>query len=219
MDGVTSYVEWACRHDFGVVDVNVPHYITHPEDTEPFIPGADERTLSIQIKELMNYIWDNYLQLWEAEDLFLLGVGNAYLGVKLLLTERREYPPPPHILQPRPSGLIALDAVCKDRISGVINFVTGSLRPVKSSVDEELSGWYKRNSLVYVTNDHACWTDSDLYKKVSKKRFGGVKRSTQVGLNRMMQEHAAEVQGWITERLTPDDNGDTTEEDNVKMRG
>lgn len=52
-------------------------------------PG--ELTLSQQIKELMNYIWDNYVQLYDFEDLFLIGVGNANLGVKLLLTERREY--------------------------------------------------------------------------------------------------------------------------------
>lgn len=92
MDGVTSYIEWAHHNDFGIIDTNIPHYITHPEDTDPYIQGADERTLGIQMKELMNYIWDNYLQLWEAEDIFLLGVGNAYLGVKLLLTERRKSP-------------------------------------------------------------------------------------------------------------------------------
>ncbi|KAK8039412.1 hypothetical protein PG993_007823 [Apiospora rasikravindrae] len=192
MDGVTSYIEWAHQNDFGIIDANIPHYITHPEDTDPYIQGADERTLSIQMKELMNYIWDNYLQLWEAEDIFLVGVGNAYLGVKLLLTERH----------------------CKDRISGVINFVTGNLRPVKSSVDEDLSGWYKRNSLVYVADDHACWIDADMAKKVSKKRFGGVKRSSQTGLNKMMHAHAGEVHEWIAERVTSDKAGDdSTDED------
>ncbi|KAK6825398.1 histone deacetylase clr3 [Apiospora arundinis] len=192
MDGVISYVEWAYQNDFGIIDANIPHYITHPEDTDPYIQGADERTLGIQMKELMNYIWDNYLQLWEAEDIFLLGIGNAYLGVKLLLTERH----------------------CKDRISGVINFVTGNLRPVKSSVDEDLSGWYKRNSLVFVADDHACWIDADMAKKVSKKRFGGVKRSSQIGLNKMMYAHANEVQEWIVERVKSDKAGeDSSDED------
>ncbi|KAH8677501.1 hypothetical protein BX600DRAFT_430846 [Xylariales sp. PMI_506] len=191
MDGVTSYIEWAHKNGFGIIDANVPHYITHPEDVDPYMQGADEKTLSSQIKELMNYIWDNYVQLYDFDDLFLMGVGNAYLGVKLLLTER----------------------VCKERISGVVNFVTGNLRPVKSSVDEELSAWYKRNSLVYVATDHACWTDPDLEKKVNKKRFGGVRRSDQVGLNRMMQRHASEVHEWISDRLTP--SGNTTEDDKM----
>jgi len=76
------------RNNFGVVDANIPHYITHPEDFDAFIPRATERSLQQQIQELVCYIWDNYLQLYDVEELFLLGVGNAYLGVKILLTSR-----------------------------------------------------------------------------------------------------------------------------------
>lgn len=94
-----------------------------------------------------------------------------------------------------------------------MNFVTGNLRPVKSETDPELSSWYKNNSLVFVAADHACWSDEDLAKKVLKKRFGGVQKSTETGLNRMMEAHATEVQEWITKRLTPDITGHTTEED------
>ncbi|KAI1851626.1 hypothetical protein JX266_003088 [Neoarthrinium moseri] len=190
-DGVMKYVEWAHKNDFGIIDANVPHYITHPEDMDPFIPRASEQTLSNQIKELMNYIWDNYVQLYDADDLFVMGVGNAYLGVRHLLTERQ----------------------CKDRISGVVNFVTGNLRPFKSATDEDLSPWYKRNSLVYVAKDHACWSDPELEKKVYKRRFGGVRKSDQVGLNRMMQRHAGEVYEWIGERLSQ--SGNTTEDEKM----
>lgn len=102
---------------------------------------------------------------------------------------------------------------CKSRIAGVVNFVTGNLRPVKSETDPDLSSWYRQNSLVYVANDHACWADEDLAKKVGKKRFGRVKRSSQVGLSRMMQEHADEVHEFIANRLTEPASGDTTEDD------
>lgn len=52
-------------------------------------PKVDERTQQAQIQELMCYIWDNYLQLYDnVDDIFLMGVGNAYLGVKLLLINR-----------------------------------------------------------------------------------------------------------------------------------
>lgn len=45
-----------------------------------------------QIQELVCYIWDNYLQISEsAQQIFLLGVGNAYLGVKVLLVNRGMY--------------------------------------------------------------------------------------------------------------------------------
>lgn len=70
------------------MDANVPHYITRPQDIDAHTPRADEKTLQRQIQELVCYIWDNYLQLYEVEDLFVVGVGNAYLGVKILLTNR-----------------------------------------------------------------------------------------------------------------------------------
>lgn len=102
--------------------------------------------------------------------------------------------------------------VCKDRISGVVNFVTGNLRPVKSETDPDLSNWYKKNSLVFVASDHACWSNAELVKKVGRRRFGGVRKSPQNGLNRMMEAHMDEVDEWVKERLTPD-SADGTEEE------
>ncbi|KAK3387244.1 hypothetical protein B0H63DRAFT_431113 [Podospora didyma] len=192
-DGVLKYIEWAVENKFGIVDVNVPQYITYPSDTDPFIPRMEEKTLQAQVQELMCYIWDNHLQLYDgADDIILMGVGNAYLGIKMLLINRD----------------------IKSRISGVVNFVNGALRPVKSDVDQELSMWYKENSRVYVANDHACWADAELTRKVMKRRFGTVVRSEANGLTAMMQAHAPEVHDWILRRLTDEEQGDTTEDDN-----
>lgn len=71
------------------------------KDTDAFTARADERTIQAQVQELMCYIWDNYLQLYDTvEDIFLMGVGNAYLGIKVLLINRRtpsiSLPPNPH---------------------------------------------------------------------------------------------------------------------------
>lgn len=55
---------------------------------DAYIPGFKERELHQQIQTLICYLWDNYLQMFEADDLFLMGVGNAYLGVKQLLMNR-----------------------------------------------------------------------------------------------------------------------------------
>ena len=66
------------------------HLLKHQQDTEAFIPRADERAIQAQVQELMCYIWDNYLQLYDSvDDIFLMGVGNAYLGIKVLLINRR----------------------------------------------------------------------------------------------------------------------------------
>lgn len=42
----------------------------------------------------MCYLWDNFLQLYAADEIFLMGVGNAYVGVKLLLINRGKTRPP-----------------------------------------------------------------------------------------------------------------------------
>jgi len=34
-DGVNQYIDWAHKNKFGIIDVNVPQYITHPEVCQP----------------------------------------------------------------------------------------------------------------------------------------------------------------------------------------
>lgn len=41
---------------------------------------------------LMPFLWDNYLELSAADDIFLIGVGKAYAGIKELLLARCKYP-------------------------------------------------------------------------------------------------------------------------------
>jgi len=191
VDGVMEYIDWAAAQKFGIMDINVPAYVTHEEDVDAFIPKYTESAIQEQILSLVCYLWDNFLQLYETDDIFLMGVGNAYLGVKVLLINRD----------------------CKDKISGIVNFVTGNLRPVKSDIDNELSSWYKEHSRVYVAGDHACWSDPDLTRKVHKRRFGTVVRSKMLGLDHMMREHAEEARQWILDIVASHQRGDTTEED------
>lgn len=99
----------------------------------------------------------------------------------------------------------------------MVNFVTGSLRPVRSDVDESLSHWYRSNSRVFVSNENACWLDPAQEKKVRKKRFGMVIRSPKSSLAGMMQHHADEVKQYIWSRAAGE--GDTTETDEMVANG
>ncbi|KAL5588635.1 hypothetical protein FOBRF1_015163 [Fusarium oxysporum] len=191
VDGVTDYIDWAVDQKFGVMDVNIPAYVTHDEESDSYVPGFKEKALTEQIQTLVCYLWDNYLQLYDADHIFVMGVGNAYLGVKVLLINRD----------------------CKSRISGVVNFANGTLRPVKSEFDSDLSSWYKENSRVYIAGDHACWADPDLTRKVNKRRFGTVVRSPMFGLNKMMAHHAKEAREWILERVEEVADADMTEDE------
>lgn len=188
-DGTNRYIDWAIKRDFGVVDINIPHYLSpHGEDTNGYADKASERDFSEQMRELMVYLWDNYLQLSDSQ-IFLMGVGDAYLGIKMLLINRE----------------------VKDRVAGVVGFVDGYLRPVKSDVDHDLSSWYKEHSRVYVINTHLCWQDPDTNRKVNKRRFGTIKRSPETTVPMMMKVHAEDVQSWIME-LVEEDPDETAEE-------
>jgi len=160
----------------------------------------------------------------------LMGVGDAYLGIKQLLTSRG-IPSPllssilkTRIKQKADTPLAPKDA--KSKISCILSFVSGSLRPVKSDIDPYLSTWYKQNSLIYVSPDHACWSDEDSSRKVKKHRFGRVvcaeiERDGGGGdVGRMLKRYqtestafiASKVAEWERERLGDRDPDETEDE-------
>lgn len=87
-DDLMPYIDWAIENGFGVVDVNIPQHLTSPKDEEAYIPRPQEPAKEQQSKELLCYLWDNYLQLNDSASLTLMGVGDAYLGIKQLLISR-----------------------------------------------------------------------------------------------------------------------------------
>lgn len=133
----------------------MPHHISQPTDTDPFIPKPTDNDIQERTKELLCYLWDNYFEINPNSSITLIGVGDAYLGIKQLLISR--------------------DA--KSKIASILSFVAGSLRPIKSDIDPYLSTWYKANSRIYVSPDHACWTDEESKRKVARSRFGGVREA------------------------------------------
>lgn len=40
------------------------------------------------MKELMCFLWDNYLEMHDSEDIVLMGVGSSYSAVRELLVNR-----------------------------------------------------------------------------------------------------------------------------------
>lgn len=80
---------------YGILDVNIPSHIfpdpnsNFPSNENPaFIVNPTTKFLETQTKELLCYLWDNYLEAFESRSIVLMGVGDAYLGVKQLLTSR-----------------------------------------------------------------------------------------------------------------------------------
>jgi histone deacetylase 6 len=79
-----------------------------------------------------------------------------------------------------------MDIDTKQKIPSILSFVTGSLRPIKSETDHDLSSWYRSHSLIFVSPDHAVWEDEESARKVKKKRFGNVEKSREKSLGGML---------------------------------
>lgn len=75
------------------------------------------------------------------------------------------------------------------KITSVLTFLTGTLRPMRTETNPALTGWYKNNSLIYVPSTHPCWLDEEHARKVRKKRFGRVEQSEVEGLRNMWVIH------------------------------
>jgi histone deacetylase 6 len=100
-DPVRPYINWAVKAGFGVIDVNIPFHITDPEGEDSYAPAlpqssaTDPDSIENQCKELLCYLWDNYITGYDVKTIVIVGVGNAYIGAKQLLISRGSSPPPP----------------------------------------------------------------------------------------------------------------------------
>lgn len=64
------------------------------QDSLSYTSSGDDNKMEADIRELMCYLWDNYLQLYNAEKIFIIGIGYAYIGIKMLLLNRSDASPP-----------------------------------------------------------------------------------------------------------------------------
>ncbi|KKK18747.1 hypothetical protein P175DRAFT_0532574 [Aspergillus ochraceoroseus IBT 24754] len=194
-DVMKDYIEWAVGRGYAVIDVNIPKHVTTEsksssryEDEDGNRPTATE--------ELAGYLWDNYIELNEATEIFFIGIGNAFYGVANLLINRE---------------------ALYQRVNGVISFVAENpVRAVASHTQVWLSRWYKDNSLVFVSHTHGVWKNTENRRKPSK-RYGHLLQSPKSGLSEMLMHHKDEVFQWIQSRAEQPDS-DETEEEKPKSR-
>jgi histone deacetylase 6 len=206
-DGVLPYIEWATSAGYGVIDINIPSYITDPENRDSYIAPLPQvspsgtPSIENEAKDLVCYLWDNYLTGYACNTIVVMGVGDAYLGAKQLLVSRGTWFPTHEPLPPKLSRNLTSSTDSRHHIACILSFVTGTLRPVKSETDPQLSQWYKSQSLIFVSPDHSCFSDAESAKKVRKNRFGGVRQSSVSGLNAMLRHHREEGCEWIEEKV------------------
>ncbi|KAI9697741.1 MAG: Histone deacetylase hda1 [Bogoriella megaspora] len=173
-DVAKTYVDWAVKNDFSVIDVNIPKHITDLEDAQTYEEDDDHADRATVTRELATYIWENYIEIHEASHIFLLGIGDAYIGIIELLSNK---------------------PTCFPRITKTIAFVAdNALKPVRRPADDEthpIANLFLRKSAIFVSRTHAVW-QIELKKKRSK-RFGLLVQSDYANMNEMLVGHRDEV--------------------------
>lgn len=191
-----DYIDWAVQQGFGVIDVNIPEYIT-PADHDPANPhghayGSTETDLArLEGEKLVNYLFTNYIEPNDNERIILMGVGNAFHAVAKLLSESE---------------------TVYQNITAVIGFIAvNPVRPVGSNSNAWITSWYRNNSLIYVAKTHALWKKAK-DGKISK-RYGDIHETYGDGGDEIMRFNEKAVKSWILEKVHDED--DTEDDDDV----
>jgi histone deacetylase 6 len=191
-DIVNTYVDWAARRGFAVIDVNLPRHVVDPENSSQEYEPADDAALRTQEATLLlTYLWDNYIELGESTHVFLMGTNTGHGAII--------------------NWMKANEEIAQERVNGAISFVEDvPLQSCKSATSDDLATWYFRHSKVFVAHDHNFW-HSDLASK-TRKRFGQLKQSDSDSISDMLIAHKDAVLDYLGTK-TADWSGIVEEED------
>ncbi|KAK4688388.1 histone deacetylase 6, partial [Tremellales sp. Uapishka_1] len=144
LDTSDLIVNWVLENGYGLIDVNVLRQIP----TLSLKPGNNYVTKggnSVD-KQLMLYIWDNYIQLSEAANVVLIGHGTACAAVMDLVNHRE----------------------VERKVKAVVQ-VAGMHSMIRIDPNNESRrDWFRKNNRVYLPSAHPV-----LEEERSKKRLGG----------------------------------------------
>ncbi|ODQ81679.1 hypothetical protein BABINDRAFT_159937 [Babjeviella inositovora NRRL Y-12698] len=178
VDPSQQVLEWAQARKYGVIDICVPLHCDDDYTYNPQLAG----------QELLLYVWDHYLQFFQASKIAFVGVGEAYSGIVHLLGHRD------------------VRALVKASI-GIVD--KQPLRAIVPLIDENVTEWYFRNSLVFTSAKHPCWENAngDAIKK-PRKKFGRVLKGDSVGMVDIFGERFDEGCDFILDAFEEFDSSD-----------
>lgn len=165
IDTGLDFIKWSMEHEYGLIDINIPQSLVEQDNYSAIITS----------QEVLAFIWDNYLKYFEpTTKISFVGIGDASAGVVHLLGHRDT----------------------RNFTKAAISFLgEKSLKPLVPLVDETLTDWYFKNSLVFSNKNHNCWGENE--HKKPRKKYGRVLRCETDGLNNIIEERFDEATDFI----------------------
>lgn len=145
----------------GYIDVNIP------SSNVDLGSSKNKYNATIFGQELLLWIWDNYLNYFQAlKKVVFIGYGDAYQSIV-------------HLYAKRPSQEV------KELVKGTVVFASRcNLKPIVPVIDESMVDWYYQNSVIFASYMNACWTgsnakgDGDDGGKRPRRKFGRVLKAS-----------------------------------------
>ncbi|KAI5787096.1 histone deacetylase Clr3 [Geopyxis carbonaria] len=170
VDQVPLYAQWAIDNDYAMIDANIPEALS----------GIDTGyTAAKHTEEVCTYIWDNYLEISDAQNIILVGAGQAVVGLIHLLVHRD----------------------CRERVKATISLIgeNDPLRAVSSNIaDEFLPEWYFNNSQIFISANHDAWERPRI-----RKKFGKLEKIAASEVHEILRQSFPRATEWLADIIPP----------------
>ncbi|KAI7299977.1 hypothetical protein KC315_g17384 [Hortaea werneckii] len=177
-DIVKTYVSWAVKQGYAVIDVNLPKHITALDDDQGHEDADRVEHRTKEATELLSYLWENYIELNDATHVFLMGTNTGHGAIVNFIK--------------------ANESRAQERLTKAISFVEDvPLQSCKSATSDTLDSWYYSSSMVFIANHHAFWL-SDFARKI-RKRFGRIFKSDEESISSMLLAHQDQITDMMLE--------------------
>ena len=71
--------------------MNIPEHITVDNESSIRFDSNTDQTRR-EAEKLATYLWENYIEPYDHEQVFFIGIGNAFHGIVKLLTDKGLHP-------------------------------------------------------------------------------------------------------------------------------
>ncbi|EJD05919.1 histone deacetylase clr3 [Fomitiporia mediterranea MF3/22] len=151
LDVTKRLVEWVRQKGYAYAEIN-----TYPRPPQP----NHRRSWSELAREVVSYLWDNYILLSQAKKIVLIGHGPECQAVMDLLSTRVQ--------------------TVMDTVQAVVLIVGREDIPSIPRHEDELRDWYTKSSFVAAPLDHELNIEGKIRKKHGKVKFYNEKKRVKI---------------------------------------
>lgn len=139
IDVSKQLIRWVKQEHYGLLDINL--FPKPPSSNKDYPQKSPEQ----YAREIMTYLWDNYILLSTAKRIILIGHGPGVVGIS-------------ELLESRTAGVMA-------HVKLVVQVVGYTKVPLVPKKGPDLMTWYQKHSLVIVPHDHPIRHEGKILKR------------------------------------------------------